>query len=125
MLLIFHANVFAFYCLGRHYYHTAEVKYQTFHELPGENVKSSDYIMKMFTANTSHKCMQACTQAQYCQSANFYQKVSTVEMICDFIERNKWKNISLLVKKDKFYTLLHYGKVLDFCILDDQYLKSI
>jgi len=99
LLFIVHGNAFANICPSRHYCHTAEVKYRAFHELPGAYLNSTDYIMKTFTANTSRKCMQACTRTQYCQSANHYQKVNEAEMSCDLIQGNKWSNVSLLVKR--------------------------
>ena len=100
LLLMIHGNVFAEKCQSLHYCHTAETKYRAFHELPGAYLNSTDHIMKTFPADTSRKCMQACTRTQYCQSANHYQKVSEVEMSCDLIQGNKWRKASLLVKRE-------------------------
>ena len=111
LLFAFYGNVFAFNCPSRHYCHTSEIKYRAFHELPGAYLNSTDYIMKTFTANTSRKCMQACTRTQYCQSANHYQIKNKVEMSCDLIQGNKWSNASLLVKRENsthYFIMVRY-----------------
>ena len=99
LLTAIHGVALADDCPSRHYCHTPEVKYRAFHELPGAYLNSTDHVMKTFPANTSRKCMQACTQTQYCQSANHYQNANETEMSCDLIEGNKWSNASLLVKR--------------------------